>query len=779
MLASYTKLVQKILDCAKEHARSLNSNFVGTEDVLYSICQIKEGVANNILSDYGVKLENLKKYFNESNEKENLEEIFFSPKLEDILNKAKQIASELNIKQIGSELLLFSMVKQDNNLATNILKKEIGDFQEFFSAISRSVSSLEELSEDSSYISQFGRNLNELVIEGKIENVIGREEEIQRVINILSRKQKNNPCIVGEAGVGKSAIVEYLAKKIVSGEVPDSMKKKIIIALDVSSIVAGSKYRGEFEDRLKNIFKEALDNPNIILFIDELHTIVGAGSSEGSLDAANILKPSLARGDIQIIGATTTDEYAKYIEKDQALERRFQKVIVEEPNEEETFNILKGILPNYEKFHGITISDDVLRSIVSYSKRYLWDRYFPDKAIDVLDEACAYAKSKSLKKQKASDVTQKREEAIKDGNIKQAIKLASEEDKISTKQAANKVESLDIEDVKNVISLMSNVPISNLYDKGYSNLNELKEILSQRVIGQEEAIEKVTMTIKKASIGIGDQNKPIGSFLFLGPTGCGKTLLCTELANVLYGSKDAIIKLDMSEYMEKHTVSKIIGAPPGYVGFEEGGFLTDRVKKRPYSIIVFDEIEKAHPDIFNILLQVLDEGILTDSKGRKINFRNTIIILTSNVGAKDLLENKNLGFGASNDNSKNAQKDFINMAKKQFNPEFLNRLDNIIVFNKLTKEDCMKIIDLETSKSLERLANAGFKAIVTNDFKEYLLSQGYSNEYGARNLKREISMKLEDEFTNYILQNPKNKSKNIKIDYDKEKKSIIFLESKS
>ena len=781
MSATYTKLVQKVLDISKEHAESMHSNFVGTEDVLYSICQIKEGVAYSILFDYGVCVENLNKYFNLSDEQISIQEIsnqkvFFSPKLEDALDNAKQIANELDIEQIGSELLLFSIVKQDNNLATNILKKEINDFQDFFNALNKIIANLDQINERDDYIDQFGRNLNELAISGKIENVIGRENEIQRVINILSRKQKNNPCIVGEAGVGKSAIVEYLAKKIVNGEVPKSMKDKIIISLDVSSIVAGSKYRGEFEDRLKNIFKEAVDNPNIVLFIDELHTIVGAGSSEGSLDAANILKPALARGDIQIIGATTIDEYNKYIEKDQALERRFQKVVVEEPSEEETFEILKGIAPNYEKFHSISISDNILRNIVSYSKRYLWDRYFPDKAIDVLDEACAYAKSKVVNNKK--DIgTNKKEEAIKEGDIKLAIKLSNQE---NNKTAVKDLTHLDIQDVKNVISLMSNIPINNLYDKEYEDLNELKGILSKKVIGQNEAIKNVTMTIKKASIGIGDPNKPIGSFLFLGPTGCGKTLLCSELANVLYGSKDAIIKLDMSEYAEKHTVSKIIGAPPGYVGFEEGGLLTDRVRKRPYSIVVFDEIEKAHPDIFNILLQVLDEGILTDSKGRKVNFRNTIIILTSNVGAKDILENKSLGFGASDDNNaQNTQKDFINKAKKQFNPEFLNRLDNIIVFNKLTKEDCMNIINIEIDKSLERLKMAGFKVSVTDNFKEYLLEQGYSNEYGARNIKREISSKLEDEFANYILQNPKNKSQYIKIDYDKEKKSINFSKAKS
>ncbi|MBR6253724.1 MAG: ATP-dependent Clp protease ATP-binding subunit [Clostridia bacterium] len=774
----YTQLVQTIIEKAKEHAKEIGSSFVGTEDILYSMCENKTGVAYKILNDFGIKVEILEKYFTKADDKET-SEAFISPKLEEVFNNAIESAKELKIEKIGSELLLFAIINQDNNLANNILKKEIKNYDDFFSAVGKSITSVEnnDNEEGLSFLTQFGRNLNELAQNGKIENVIGRDEEIQRVINILSRKQKNNPCIVGEAGVGKSAIVEYLAKKIVENDVPDFMKDKIIIALDVSMIVAGSKYRGEFEDRLKNIFKEALDNPNIILFIDELHTIVGAGSSEGSLDAANILKPSLARGDIQIIGATTIDEYTKYIEKDQALERRFQKVIVEEPSEEETFLILKGIKSNYEKFHNISISDSIIKSIVSYSKRYIWDRYFPDKAIDVLDEACAFAKSKQSNSENLKDDSTKREEAIKSGNVKLAIKLENEKKDASNKKDDKKT-VLELEDVKKTISLMTNIPISNLFDKDYDDLNNLEKCLSSKIIGQDEAIKEISMTIKKSSLGIGNQSRPIGSFMFLGPTGCGKTYLSTEIAKALYGTKDAIIKIDMSEYMEKHTVSKLIGAPPGYVGFEDGGFLTDRVRKRPYSVIVFDEIEKAHPDVFNILLQILDEGILTDSKGRKINFRNSIIILTSNVGAKDISQAKSLGFGSVNGESNN-KKDFLSIAKKQFNPEFLNRLDGIIVFNKLTMEDCKKIVDLEINESLERLENAGFKADVTDNFKDYILEKGYSNEYGARNIKREIANEFENEFANYILQNPKNKTQKIKIDYDKQKKLKKFSACKS
>jgi len=769
MQNNYTKSVQDSIDYAYEIAREKGSNHVGTEHLLYGISKAEEGIATELLNDYGVTSDKIFVLIKQESAKKNLK-LTETGKYKEIFALSEENRKKLELKEFGTEFLLFGIMKQAESSAVSILKQLCKDFQGLFNELLKVINSLSADTEnelDNSALSSYGRNLNELAKNGKIEKIIGRDKEIQRIIQVLGRKNKNNPCVIGDAGVGKTAIVEGLAYNIVKGDVPQELKNKHIISLDLSLMIAGSKYRGEFEERIKKILEEAENLPDVILFIDEIHTIIGAGSAEGTLDVANILKPVLARGDIKIIGATTINEYRKHIEKDEALERRFQKVLVEEPTKAETLEILKGIKGSYEKFHNVLISDEVLLYVVEVSGRYINSRCFPDKAIDLLDETCAYCKSLVANK-KSKNAKEDDKEPIDDNNFEEAIKLAKKAEKKTNEVALNKsVREITTQDVAKVLSNMIDIPVDEISKDEISKLKNLESNLSKQIIGQEEAIKLLSKAVKRGRSGIKDPKKPIGSFLFLGPTGCGKTETCKALAKLVFNSEDDIIKFDMSEYMEKHSVSKLIGAPPGYVGYEEGGLLTERVSKKPYSIVLFDEIEKAHPDIFNVLLQVLDEGTLTDSNGRKVDFKNTIIILTSNIGAKELFTNKKLGFTNTNSKSEkeDTKKSVMSEIKKSFNPEFINRLDEIVIFNKLTKEDIEKIADILIKETLSRISGK-IDVIIDADLKNKIIDEGFSEEYGARPLKRSIKTYIENPIADYLIEHNSKRENCISVSYE-------------
>ena len=746
----YTKSVQRALDCAKEFAQNLGSEYIGSDHILYGLIESEESMAYEVLQKYGVTKFKVLSMIEKTgrSKKRNLS---YSPRTIEMFDIAHDVCKTISSEYIGSEVLLFAMLKQIDSSAVEILKKCSNDFQEMFSDLTKIINemvtqSAEDLFDEKTVLSTYGRNLNDLVQKNKIGDVFGREKEIDHVFQVLLRKTKNNPCLVGEAGVGKTAIVEGLAYKIVHNTAPHVFKNAIIYTLDISSMIAGSKYRGEFEERLKKALDEASSNPNIILFIDELHTIIGTGSAEGSLDAANILKPILARGELRLIGATTIDEYRKHIEKDSALERRFQKVFIEEPTKEETKEILINLKGSYEDFHNVIISEEIIDDVIELSSRYIHDRFFPDKAIDVLDEVCSLTNSKQ-KESKKDTIKAQIDTAIENNDVLEAIKLNQ---KIGAKNQSVKRVEVKGDTVRNIISNWSGIPVGNISNNEYKVLANLEKKLKEEIIGQDKAIELVSKAIKRGKSGIKDPKKPIGSFLFLGPTGCGKTETCKALARELFGNEESIIRFDMSEYMEKHSVSKLIGSPPGYVGYDEGGQLTERVRKKPYSIVLFDEIEKAHPDIFNILLQILDDGILTDSNGRKTDFKNTIIIMTSNIGAREFSINKKLGFNSeSKDDYKEIEKNVMNALKKDVNPEFINRIDEIIVFNKLSREDIKTIAKQLISKTLNRLNE--IDVLIDDSIIEEVSNQGFSDEYGARPVKRAIQRLVENPLADYII----------------------------
>ncbi len=753
-----TKLLEEALDSADFFAKSVGSKYIGTEHMLYGIIDVQEGIAFRILSEAGV--DRLKvASFVLIDKKRKTKKVSFSPKLNDAFEKADELRKNIGLEEFGTEVLLFSMLKQIDNNAIQILKEVCVDFQELFNKLTKVVNdtliqNTEKIMEEANSLNIYCRNLNELVSKEKIGEVFGRDKEIERILQILSRKEKNNPCLIGEAGVGKTAIVEGLVYNIVKGNVPQKFKDNIIYAVDISSMIAGSKYRGEFEDRLKRVIEDATANPNVILFIDELHTIIGTGSAEGSLDAANILKPLLARGELRIIGATTTEEYRKKIEKDSALERRFQTILVEEPTKEETKNILTKIKPLYEKYHNVVISNEVIDEIIDLSNRYIHDRFFPDKAIDILDEVCSltnnYKKrlqNETNKDEEDLDFFEKLNATKKDNNEKKAIKP----------------KEIKIEDVRKVVSKISNVPVESLSKNEYAKLQSLENNLKKQIIGQDNAISLLAQAIKRGKSGVKDPKKPIGSFIFLGPTGCGKTETCKALAREIFNNENDIIRFDMSEYMEKHSVSKLIGAPPGYVGYEEGGLLTEKVRKKPYSIVLFDEIEKAHPDLFNILLQVLDDGMLTDSEGRKVDFKNTVIIMTSNIGAKEFSQNKKVGFNSENDSEfEEIKKNVKSELKKTFSPEFINRIDDVIIFNKLNKDDIEKITQILVKQTLKRLEE--YNINVSKNLINQIVSEGFSKEYGARPIKRAIKDLIENPLADFIIES-EGKNKTIYMDY--------------
>lgn len=782
MEKSYSDSAKNVLEIAKEQAQNFHHRIIGTEHVLLALVIEANGDAGKLLRERNVTptlvREEIERYtgYGSSPKATYME---MSPRLSLVLNFAKQKADELGIAQIETKHILLGLLASDQILASLILKNIGVDPRDLSQDVNDSfmdgsgeednvlgISSATGMKKGKSLTPNLDKvsvNLNKRAREGAIDPVIGRDKEIKRVIQILSRRTKNNPVLVGEPGVGKTAVAQGIAAAIVNHEVPDTLAKKRVMALDMGSLIAGTKYRGEFEDRMKKILKEIQRDGSVILFVDEMHTLIGAGGAEGAIDASNILKPSLARGDIQMIGATTFDEYQKYIEKDQALARRFQQVKIGEPSKEETVDILKGLRSKYEKFHNVKIEDEAIKDAVEFSTRYIANRFLPDKAIDLIDEASAAVKIQAIGKSdprltkldtQINDVIHQKEQAAENQNFVQAAKLRDEENKLTQDRdkLIEKVENknskksiVDSDKIAQIVSEWTGVPVTRMKKSETKRLAHLENILHERVIGQDEAISAVSRAIRRSRSGIKDENRPIGSFLFLGPTGVGKTELAKALAAAVFGSERNIIRVDMSEYMDQIATSKLIGSAPGYVGYEEGGQLSERVRRNPYSVILLDEVEKAHPDVFNLLLQVLDEGFLTDSKGRKVDFRNTIIIMTSNLGSRSLQEDKTVGFAADNADKNKLQQEKVTAAVKQFfRPEFLNRIDETVVFDSLTKKQLREIVSLMTGHLVDRLAKKDVTLKISPAALDVLAKNGFDPEMGARPLRRAIQHELED-----------------------------------
>lgn len=786
MKEKFTKQALNALSLAEKAARTYGHSYVGTEHMLLGLMREKEGTAGLILEEFAAEEDRLCKMIDKfvapidmgASKKEKPE---YSPRARKIMEEAVQECEE----KAGTEHLLLVMLKETDCVATRLLHTMGINVQKLYSAVLSAMgkegeSFSEELQAEKAKsattptLDQYSRDLTALAAEGKLDPVIGREKEITRLIQILSRRTKNNPCLVGEPGVGKTAIAEGLAQRIVADLVPDTVKNKRVVVLDLSSMVAGSKYRGEFEERIRNVLNEVKENRGILLFIDELHTIIGAGGAEGALDASNILKPSLSRGEIQLIGATTLEEYRKYIEKDAALERRFQPITVEEPTEEETLEILKGLRPYYERHHKVEIQDEALEAAVKMSVRYINDRFLPDKAIDIIDEAaskvqlCGYRKMPELEQfeLELKSLSGEKEEALKTADllrakaaqkrqeeVEQQIEKLRQKEKRRAKRSGVAVTEASVAEI---VSDWTKIPVQRLTEGETKRLANLEKELHKRVIGQDEAVKAVSQAVKRGRVGLKDPNRPIGSFLFLGPTGVGKTELSKALAETVFGSEQAMIRVDMSEYMEKHSVSKMIGSPPGYVGYEEGGQLSEKVRRNPYSVILFDEIEKAHPDVFNILLQVLDDGHITDAQGRKIDFKQTIIIMTSNAGAQAIIEPKRLGFVSGTDEKRDYERmraGVMEEVRRLFKPEFLNRIDEIMVFHTLNKEHIKKIVNILLA-TLEKRCREQMEITlkVTNSAKEHLAESCFDSKYGARPLRRAIQNQIEDALANEILE---------------------------
>lgn len=794
----FTEKAQEALRLAQQSAAELGQNYIGSEHLLMGLCQLDSCVAKNMLEQYGVTADKVKEkiisYFGEGGGvMEN--NISFTPRTKRILEISQIEAMKLGHSFIGTEHLLSAIIREGENVAVRILSELGVDLDKLFSEIYNSfqnnpgganAEAMESGNTNTKTLDQFGRDLTKMAREGKFDPIIGRDKEIERVIEILSRRTKNNPCLIGEPGVGKTAIAEGLAQKIVEGNVPEILKNKRVVTLDLSSMVAGAKYRGEFEERLKKAIEEIIAAKNVILFIDEMHTIIGAGAAEGAIDASNILKPSLARGELQVIGATTINEYKKYVEKDAALERRFQPVTVGEPTVEETIQILKGIRDKYEAHHGVKITDEALEAAAKLSDRYIADRFLPDKAIDLVDEASSkmrlksYTAPPSLKKleEEVEKLKQEKEEAISTQDFEKAAKVRDKEkekrEELTEKRRAweQKAQStkkkITADDIADIVSLWTDIPVKSLKEEESQRLLHLEEELHKRVVGQDEAVTAVSKAIRRGRVGLGDPKRPIGSFIFLGPTGVGKTELSKAIAASLFGDEDAMIRVDMSEYMEKHTVSRLIGSPPGYVGYDEGGQLTDKVRRKPYSVVLFDEIEKAHPDVFNILLQIMDDGFVTDAQGRRVNFRNTIIIMTSNIGARNITDPKKLGFSAAADQEKeNYEKikdSVLDELKRAFRPEFLNRVDDVIVFRPLNEEEIKQIASLMLKSFQKRLIDRDIKVEVTDGALTEIAKEGFDPVYGARPLRRAIQSKIEDMIAEQILEGKVKDGDAIKVD---------------
>ncbi|MBP9019207.1 MAG: ATP-dependent Clp protease ATP-binding subunit, partial [Bacteroidales bacterium] len=769
-----TEKAQKVILIAQEEAHTLGNDYLGTEHLLLGLIKVEEGIAYKAILNMGVDPNELvvriEDFIRENRNyaEKNGEEVILTPRAKRVLELAEKEAINLGDNYISTEHILLAIIHEGGGVGVKILQDMGVDLQKFeetvYSMIGEKVS--KEVSEHREFretktptLDQFSRDLTYLASRGELDPVIGRESEIERVIEILMRRKKNNPAIIGDPGVGKTAVVEGLAQKIADNDVPDLLKGKRVVSLDLASVIAGTKYRGEFEERMKKILKEVTKtNKNIILFIDEFHTLVGAGAAEGAIDASNILKPSLSSGEIQVIGATTLKEYRKYVEKDPALERRFQPVYIKEPTVEEAIAILKGIRERYEKFHGVRITDEAIELAVKLSVKYISDRFLPDKAIDVIDEAAArlklqLSKNNEIKEieKKIKDIKEARFQAIRDKKLLEVEKLREEEKnllnmlKLVSQESNAEVPVLSEDDVRKVVSLWTGVPVEKMLSDEKERLIHMEEVLHKRIVGQEEAVKAVSRAIRRARSGLKNPNKPIGSFLFLGPTGVGKTELAKTLADFLFGNENALIRFDMSEYMEKFTVSRLIGSPPGYVGYEEGGQLTEAVRRNPYSVVLFDEIEKAHPDVFDILLQIMDEGRLTDSQGRTIDFKNTVIILTSNFGTESL-KDKSIGFNLVSENNEfeDRKTKLVSSLKGLFKPEFLNRLDDIIVFYPLTLEEIKQIVDIIMEKVEKNVADSNIEIVLTDAARDYLSKTGYSPEYGARPLQRLIEKEVED-----------------------------------
>ena len=788
MQSQFTDKAQNALAQASRCARSLKQGYIGTEHILAGLLKEDTGVAAKGLADNGVETGQVMDMIRDLIAFENgvavKDREGYSPRAARILEEAHHQAARFGQKQTGTEHLLLALIKEGENVAVRLLNTLGANVQKIY------VDTLIAIGQDGnlykedlgkkgdrkakqSTLEQYSRDLTALAREGKLDPVVGRDEEIRRVIQILSRRTKNNPCLVGEPGVGKTAVVEGLAARIVAGDVPFTVQNKRVLTLDLSGMVAGSKYRGEFEERIKKVLKEVTEDGNIILFLDELHTIIGAGGAEGAIDASNIMKPSLARGEIQLIGATTIAEYRKYIEKDAALERRFQPVTVEEPTEEEAVRILEGIKGKYEAHHHVTITPEAVEAAVRLSSRYINDRNLPDKAIDLIDEAAASARLHAMDApDKAKEISDKireldweMEKAIRVEAFAQMAEIKKKQDALVKKQERllkkrekreeENTLSIGENEIAEVVAQWTKIPVQKLAEKESERLLKLEKTLHKRVIGQEEAVTAVAKAIRRGRVGLKDPNRPIGSFLFLGPTGVGKTELSKALAEVLFGREEAMIRVDMSEYMEGHSVSKMIGSPPGYVGFEEGGQLSEKVRRNPYSVVLFDEIEKAHPDVFNVLLQVLDDGHITDSKGRKVSFKNTVLIMTSNAGAQRIVDPKNLGFATEKSETKDYEKMKSNVmeeVKRSFKPEFINRIDDIIVFHQLNNENMKEIVNLLASNLYKRCEDQlGIHLTITAALKEHLVKKYADNKMGARPLKRAIQSVVEDALAEEIL----------------------------
>jgi len=820
MQSRYTEKAKETLQYASEMAAILGHGYVGSEHLLIGLLKAEGGVASSVLTNNDVTEEKIINLVNQLIAPDSIvnvkEPAGHTPRVRRILENASKEASKFRADLIGTEHILIALLKESDCVAARLINTIGASIKKIYAETLSSMgidvnrykdelpgqrSKASNKKSQTATLDQYSRDLTRLAQDGKLDPVIGRNDEIQRVIQILSRRTKNNPCLIGEPGVGKTAIVEGLAARIVEGNVPETIKDKRLLTLDLSGMVAGSKYRGEFEERIKRVIAEVKADGNVLLFLDELHTIIGAGGAEGAIDASNILKPSLARGEIQLIGATTLEEYRKHIEKDAALERRFQPVKVEEPSEEEACKILEGLRPKYEEHHKVTITDAAVTAAVKLSSRYLNDRFLPDKAIDLIDEASsktrldAYVMPKDIKKLETEikELSIKKEEAIKSEAYEEASQI-----KKSQKRKKDKLEKLtkqwqedlkanelvvDEEEIAQVVASQTKIPVSKIAEAESEKLMKLEETLHNRVIGQDEAVKAISKAIRRGRVGLKDPNRPIGSFLFLGPTGVGKTELSKALAETMFGTENSLIRVDMSEYMEKHTVSKLIGSPPGYVGYDEGGQLSEKVRRNPYSVILFDEIEKAHPDVFNVLLQVLDDGHITDSTGRMVDFKNTIIIMTSNAGAENIVEPKNLGFnsGTTKEEDHDRMKGKVmDEVKRLFRPEFLNRIDDIIVFHMLQKEQIGEIVDILINSLNKRIMEQMKLSIELDDeARQWLANKGYDQKYGARPLRRTIQNEIEDELAERILEGKISYGNKVKVTVKEDKLNFSLKRGKN
>ncbi|MDO5707113.1 MAG: ATP-dependent Clp protease ATP-binding subunit [Andreesenia angusta] len=812
MFEKFNKSARDIIAKSEEIAKELNQKYVGTEHLLMAILTKRDTIAAQSLLSQGIEYGEIKKIV-ENIESLDQEDVFtgFTPRVKGIFDASIRVSRSMGFEYVGAEQLLIVMLEEKDSIGVIILKEMLGiNINEVISFIlnylghthNKHSSGFDDHNIDmdsnlmfkmgeesqSQNVEKYGRDLTKMAKDAKLDPVIGREDEINRVIQILSRRTKNNPVLIGEPGVGKTAVAEGLAQKIVEGDVPETLKNKKIVTLDIASMIAGSKYRGEFEERIKGLIDEIKEDENIILFIDEMHTLIGAGASEGSVDASNILKPALARGELQTIGATTIDEYRKYIEKDSAFERRFQPVNVAEPSEEDSIKILIGLRDKYEAHHGVKIPEEAIEAAVELSVRYINDRFLPDKAIDLIDEASSKVRLRyatqpvdiSDMESELERVTKEKQEAVNLQNFEKAAKLRDKEKELKEELVKAKdnwkhkkeigSKSLSYDDIAEVVSMWTNIPVSKLSVEETEKLLNLEERIHQKVIGQDEAVKVLSNAVRRARVGLKPRNKPIGTFIFVGPTGVGKTYLTKVLAESLFGDEDALIRLDMSEYMEKHSVSKLIGSPPGYVGHDEGGQLTEAVRRRPYSVVLFDEIEKAHPDVFNILLQLLDDGRLSDSKGRVVDFKNTIIVLTSNVGSSNIKKNS-LGFRASNSDVDSEEKAKIeekinNELRRTFKPEFLNRIDEIVVFEALTEEEILEVVKIMIKDLEKRVRDIDIDIEMSEKAMKYIASKGYDKEYGARPLERTIKTLIENKLSEEILLGNINSGDKVEIDID-------------